>query len=172
MEKIVDLPRCLYGRFSSARNNNEQAQKQWAAVESGQVVGASKYATKAKMLAAFIADPSLGDRYMQVTVALNWSEDMARSTKWMCQKQFYDLFGESEVSPTERADGDDSDRTLVPQEPERPPEEAPARGLRNLNDLRPQYYVSYSTVLSSPLARRVLEGAVGGCLRRCWRVPA
>eukprot|EP00959_Pyramimonas_sp_CCMP1952_P179768 3758902-Pyramimonas_sp.AAC.1 len=48
------------------------------------------------MLAAFIVDPSLGQRYMQVSWAINWQEDMIRSDEWLTEKQLYDHYGQSE----------------------------------------------------------------------------
>ena len=71
-------------------------QEQWNQVEAGKIQGATKYNTKAKMLAAFIVDPSLTERYMQVSSNISWQEDMSRAAQWMSRKQLVDAFGESE----------------------------------------------------------------------------
>ena len=94
--EINNLARALYGRFKTARGKSEAAEEQWKKVDSGAVKFASKYETKAKMLAAFILDPSLGERYMQVTWTIHWNEDMSREVTWMTEKMFMDHYGESE----------------------------------------------------------------------------
>ncbi|CAK0816162.1 unnamed protein product, partial [Prorocentrum cordatum] len=56
-----------------------------------------KKVSKAKMLAAFLKDPNLGDTFMTMCQQLQYSEKVDCEEEWVSRKQLLDVYSESEA---------------------------------------------------------------------------